>query len=75
MDTEVKYDVAKMKGDMAEKGWIARDLAKAAAVSDMTVSRFLSGARRNNRTAKLLAQALDQDVKRYIIRSSDEAVA
>lgn len=75
MDTEVQFDVAKMRGDMAEKAWLPTDLARAAGVSDMTVSRFLNGERRNPRTAQKLAKALGRRIRRYLIRSSSEAVA
>lgn len=73
MDTGVRYDVPKMQADMAEKGWLPTDLARQAGVSDMTVSRFLSGERRNPRTAKLLAKALGRAVRRYIIRPAEKA--
>jgi transcriptional regulator with XRE-family HTH domain len=69
METLVRFDVAKMRDDMAERGWIATDLARAAAVSDMTVSRFLKGERNNARTAEKLARALGRGIRRYLIRS------
>lgn len=67
------YDVATLMADMAEKGWLPTDLARVAEVSDMTVSRFLSGERRTPRTAKKLADALGYGVRRYLIRGKAAA--
>ena len=52
---------------MALKGWSKLDLAKKANVSDMTVARFLRGERQTAKTAKKLAKALGQSVRRYLI--------
>lgn len=68
MGTEVRFDVAKMREDLAERGWLPTDLARAAGVSDMTVSRFLRGERTNPRTADALAKALGRSIRRYLIR-------
>jgi len=70
----LQYDVAKMLRDMALKGWQPTDLARAADVSDMTVSRFLRGGTQTARTAHKLATALGYQVRRYLL-SSDRAVA
>lgn len=51
---------------MALRGWLPRDLARAAGCSDMTVSRVLSGERANPRTMARLAQAIGHPVKRYL---------
>lgn len=67
------YDVALMRDDIAAKGWLPVDLARAASVSHMRVGRFLSGERQTARTAKKLADALGRSVRRYLI-SSREAV-
>lgn len=61
------YDLTKLRHDMALRGWLPRDLARAAGVSDMTVSRFLSGERANPRTAAKLAQAIGYPVRRYLL--------
>ena len=63
----IRYDVDRMLADMAEKGWLATHLAKAAAVSDMTVSRFLSGQIQTAPTAKKLARGLGRSIRRYIV--------
>lgn len=68
------YDVARLRDDMAGKGWLPVDLARKAKVSHMTVSRFLSGERQTARMAKRLAEALGYSVRRYLI-SASEAVA
>lgn len=67
------YDIGKLQVDMAEKGWLPTDLARIAEVSDMTVSRFLSGERRTPRTAKKLATAMGFTIRRYLVRSTEAA--
>jgi len=62
-----EYDVERLVRDMTERGWIQTDLARAAGVSDMTVTRFLSGARRTARTAAKLASAFGHPVRRYLV--------
>lgn len=71
MATTVEYAVDQMRADMAAKGWIARDLARAADLSDARVSRFLKGDVQTARTAQKLAKALGYSVRRYLIRASD----
>lgn len=67
MKTDVGYDVALLKQDMARRGWLPTHLARAAGVSDMTVSRFLNGDIQTAPTAKKLAEALGRNVSRYIL--------
>lgn len=62
------YNVALLRNDIAARGWLPTDLAKRAKVSDMTVSRFLSGERRTARTAMKLAKALGYSIRRYLVR-------
>lgn len=71
---EPSYNVALIKNDLAAKGWLPTDLARRAGVSDMTVSRFLSGERRTARTAKKISKALGRSIHRYLIPAR-EAVA
>ena len=61
------YNVSQMLADMAEKGWLATHLARAADVSDMTVSRFLSGDVQTAPTAKKLSKALGRSIRRYLV--------
>lgn len=61
------YDVEKMVEDMALKGWLPTDLARAADVSDMTVSRFLKAETQTERTAEKLARALGYSPRRYFV--------
>jgi transcriptional regulator with XRE-family HTH domain len=68
MGTTVRFDVAKLREDIAERGWLPTDLARASGVSDMTVSRFLKGESQTARTADKLARALGRSVRRYLIR-------
>ena len=63
----LQYDVPKMLRDMALKGWHPTDLARAARVSDMTVSRFLRGGTQTPRTAHKFAMALGYHVRRYLM--------
>ena len=64
----VTFDTAKMQQDMAERGWVQRDLARAAQVSDATVSDFLRGHSRSARTAAKLSIGLGFSVRRYVRR-------
>ena len=59
---------------MALKGWMNNDLARAAGVSGMTVTRFLRSERQTAKTAERLARALGHPVRRYLI-SPERAVA
>ena len=62
-----KYDVEKMRADMDLKGWLNTDLAKAAAVNAMTVSRFFRGEHQSARTARKFAEALGYTPRRYLL--------
>ena len=73
MRTKPVFDVAKLQRDIDARGWLPRDLARAAAVSDMTVSRALNGTRRNPRTWDTLARALGYTVRRYLISEGKAA--
>lgn len=63
------YDVVRIREDMALRGWLPTNLARAAGVSDMTVSRFLRRDAQTAKTAKKLAEALGYTVDRYLISS------
>lgn len=71
----VRYDIQRLADDMAERGWLATDLARVARVSDMTVSRFLRNEHQTAKTAKKLAEALGFSTRRYVIRASEEQAA
>jgi transcriptional regulator with XRE-family HTH domain len=62
-----RFDVDKLQGDLAVIGWLPVDLARAAGVSKMTVSRVLSRKRSNPRTWDALARALGHTNRRYLI--------
>ena len=70
---KARYDARKMAHDMALRGWNATDLARAANVSNMTVSRFLNADTQTERGADKLARALGYTPRRYLI--GVEAVA
>lgn len=69
------YDVARMRDDIAGRGWLPTDLARAARVSDMTVSRFLRRERQTAKTAKKLAEAMGFSIRRYLVSSREQRVA
>lgn len=68
-----RYLVDRMVGDMALRGWNNTDLARAACVSNMTVTRFLRGDAQTAKIADRLARALGYSVRRYF--SHVQAVA
>ena len=69
------YDVQRMVTDMALRGWNQTDLARAADVSAMTVTRFLRGEAQTAPTAKKFADALGYTVRRYLIPARQELSA
>lgn len=71
----ITFNAELLEQDMAGKGWLAIDLARRAGVSHMSVGRFLNGERRTARMAKKLAEALGKPLSRYIVLTSQEAVA
>lgn len=64
-----------MHSDMEELGWMRTDLARKAGLSDMTVSRFFRRKQQTPRTAKKLADALGQPLRRYRIFLQAQKVA
>jgi hypothetical protein len=56
-----------MVADMALKGWLPTDLARAANVSDMTVGRFLKEETQTERAAEKLSRALGYSPRRYLL--------
>jgi plasmid maintenance system antidote protein VapI len=62
----VRYKVGRLRLDMANRGWMATDLARAAGVSEVTVSRFLNEQTNTAKTAAKLAAALGYSVRRYV---------
>lgn len=73
--SSVTYDTLLIEQDMADRGWLKTDLARAAGVSDMTIGRFLRGRQHNARTASKIAAAFGRPLRRYIRRRVDVAVA
>jgi hypothetical protein len=68
-----RFESARITEDMALRGWNRSDLARAAGVSDMTVTRFFRGDAQTAKSAAKFAQALGYTVRRYF--SHVEAVA
>jgi len=66
------YNVPLIVADMSAKGWLPTDLAAAAELSDMTISRFLNGQRQTPRTAKKIARALRKSLTRYLVSAARE---
>jgi transcriptional regulator with XRE-family HTH domain len=74
MENRITYDVNRLREDMALRGWMQNDLARAANVVPQTVSNFISGKSQTAKTAGKLARALGYTVRRYLI-SNRKAVA
>lgn len=68
-----RYNIERIVADMTLRGWNNADLARAASVSSMTVTRFLRGEAQTAKTAERIARALGSSVRRYF--SHVEAVA
>jgi len=64
---EVSFDTDRVRLDAALKGMNQTALARRARLSRMTVSRFLRGKSRTPATAKKIAQALGEDIARYLV--------
>lgn len=60
-----RYDVSRIVGDMALRGWNNTELAREASVSSMTVTRFLRGEAQSAKTAERIARALGHSIRRY----------
>jgi lambda repressor-like predicted transcriptional regulator len=67
------YDLQVLVADIAAKGWMNTDLARAAGISDKTVSRFLTREHQTAKTIARIAKALGYSVRRYLIRSTSGA--
>lgn len=52
---------------MALRGWNNGDLARAASVSDMTITRFLRSETQTAKTAERIAHALGYSIRRYFV--------
>lgn len=74
MGTANTFDVAKVAEDMAARGWMPTDLAREAAVSNATVSRFLNRKLQTAKTARKIAAALKKPVGRYLVRADRDQV-
>jgi transcriptional regulator with XRE-family HTH domain len=67
MQARITYDVARIREDMALRGWMQQDRARSAGVTAQTVTNFLSGHPQTAKTAHKLALALGYTVRRYLI--------
>jgi transcriptional regulator with XRE-family HTH domain len=70
---KARYNLELMVADMTLRGWNDSDLADKAALSKMTVSRFMTGKAQTARVAKKLAGALGRSVSRYLVRVESAA--
>ena len=61
------YNLPLIREDMALKGWLQNDVAKAAGLTENTISQFLRGYNTSPRTAKKIARALRHSLRRYLI--------
>lgn len=60
-----RYNVERIEADMADRKWNDADLARAAGVSEMTISRFMRGETQTKKVAGKIADAFGFSVKRY----------
>lgn len=60
------FNLERLVADMTNRGWNSTDLARAAAVSQPTVARFLRGEFQTPKTIECLARALGYEVERYL---------
>ena len=65
------YNTTRMTRDLALKGWLLVDLARAANVHPSSVSMFLRGLSQAPRMAHKLATALGYHVSRYMPKPGD----
>lgn len=70
---KARFNVERIVADMTLRGWNNADLARAASLSAMTVTRFMRGEVQTAKTADRIARALGHHVKRYF--SHVQAVA
>lgn len=66
MRTRVEFDIERLAVDMAARGWLAPDLARAAGLAAWSVRRVLRGDRMNPRTWDRIARAMGYSAKRYV---------
>jgi transcriptional regulator with XRE-family HTH domain len=71
----VAYDTAKLLQDMAKRGWEIKELAAAAEVSHMTVSRFLRSEVQTVKTARRLSRALGRSPGYYLLPTQERVSA
>lgn len=71
---KAQYNTKRILADMTLRGWNNRDLARAAGVSDMTITRFFTGTQ-TAKTADRIARALGQTIRRYFVGVREKAVA
>jgi transcriptional regulator with XRE-family HTH domain len=62
-----RYNVNRIIADMTLRGWNNTDLARAASLTPMTITRFLRGEAQTAKTAERLARALGYSVRRYFV--------
>lgn len=61
----VRFDVERVAADLAKREWNDSDLARAAGLSAMTISRFMRGETQTPKVAGKIARALGYSVRRY----------
>jgi hypothetical protein len=61
------YNIDRLKSDLALRGWLGTDLARAAGVSHTSVHRALGAGTVSPRMMARLARALGYTVRRYVV--------
>lgn len=60
-----RFHLDRIVADMTLREWNNQDLARAAGVSAMTITRFLRGEKQTSKVAGKIARALGYSVRRY----------
>lgn len=60
-----RYSVERIEADMSDRKWNDSDLARAAGVSVMTISRFMRGETQTKKVAGKIADAFGYSIRRY----------
>jgi len=67
-DSMVAWDTTAIRRDMAARGWMATDLARASGKHASTVTLFLRGLSQTPKTAAAIARAMGYSPRRYLTK-------
>jgi transcriptional regulator with XRE-family HTH domain len=75
MKYKLRYNVRRIREDMARRGWMASHLGAACGLSVMTITRFLNRECQTAKTGHKIATALGATVDRYLVTSEKRTAA